>query len=819
MSAQRCSYAVNEVFEICSASAESLQFLRVLKNDRVVGEVVFFDLSAYDAALVRSRDQHRQSAARRAQKRRTAEADDVDTGDGSMENDASDSPSNAEKGRSRGTFLVRMTYEELEELEAEKRIFDSTFRTQFSPPKDHEVLDDPSLSNKERERRSRARATRDAAWNAIESLVKGEALSHLLVRGVTGSLIVTRAAELQGLGLRCSPNKIYTYLYRYFAFGMTPNALLPGDHRKGHPIEPRVYPEGTRAGRKSKRNPHLPPDVPQPQRRATSELDKRRFRESFRTIKRNGDTPRMAYNKMLVEKYKVGTFVTTERGEARVKLNPGVSEFDFPSLETYLYYYDKEVESVTRAQRASSRGDFARNKERLGGDSKRRIFGLGDEFQIDSTPSLCALRSDLDPKRILGPATCYNIVEVRTTLIVGQYFTWLAPSWETFRQALFVAFTGAAKYYRRFEVEVDPDAFPASPIICQCVRADRQESVAMLSSETLVKGLQIDIGNPPPARPNLNCFTERYHQLLNDLAGIAGVPGSPPAGGVDKGEQSPVFKAILTRAEFARLCILAAEHHNKFAVLTKGVPARAVGEGIRPHPINLYNWLLHNSASTPRTRPEAEIRLKLLPQSFGRVTDHGIEFAPDSKGEKRRYTCETAIKEDWFTRARVRKSWKVRVWFHWDYSKHIWIERNDGTLEECNLIADHDYGAYGFDELGPALELTYTAMPSERHAELESTLNIAATNAKLQRDGKERAKVLNSTAAPLSKAEQNLVRTSDLAQEQAIERQSLVDDFAAALVPQTPPTNPELTTPVESTRQTRLTAMIRSRLKKAIQEK
>lgn len=82
------------------------------------------------------------------------------------------------------------------------------------------------------------------------------------------------------------------------------------------------------------------------------------------------------------------------------------------------------------------------------------------------------------------------------------------------------------------------------------------------------------------------------------------------------------------------------------------------------------------------------VRLNLLPRKEVSVTAQGIHFS-----HQLYYTCETAAREGWFARARIRGSWKISVAYHPNSTKHIYLPVNDAMeVEVCELTpASQDF--------------------------------------------------------------------------------------------------------------------------------
>lgn len=763
MSRQNTNFLVNSLWELVE-SDDSIRHLRVLGFVQRTRRLAVFDLTAYEQS-------------RAAERRRRAQRKNEETAEDTW-------------GDERQRFFREFDEEEFQQLSQEGNLFPSEYVSPLSPVFACQWSSDKSPTETGRSADATKATGQSPSWNLISLLVTRE-MMPLLVDPSTRGACIARHAEQQG----CDPMKVYRTLYRYFAFGMTPQSLMPANHLKGGPGKARS--PDAKVGRRPKPSPHQAMNESELRRPRTIQRDLKRFRIAWNRITRTGESLRGSYDWMLVELYQVGEYRDEGLGIRKFTLREGVGPRSFPSYETFSHYYRKHGNAVDAKRRMSTENQYARQHRGHGGNPRTRMFGIAHEYQIDSTPSVCALRSDLDPTRILGLVTIYNIVDTCTNLIVGQYFSWLPPSGELFCQALYVAFTSYPAYCLRFNVALDKAAFPERGVLCSVLRADRQESMSILAETALVETLKITIANPPPARPDLNAFVERMHQLMEQYTQAGAIPGATPKGGRDRGEADPKHKAILTRAEFASVCARAAQYHNRHATQKRGYTKEMMADGVRPYPIDMWNWHLSHGASTPPTISEDELRLSLLPRGTAKVTRKGIEFKTKRGAPERYYSCETALRERWFELAGIKAPWKIHVRYQTDRASTIWILHKERKPEPCTLLNQDDRKDYGFDELEPREKEIMTRTPSEERAEVEDRLGITAARLEAQDKGKDRRKATHRANAGISKAGVKRLQVRDLAEEREHERaemaaaieQQLTPGVADAPARETPPSD------------------------------
>jgi hypothetical protein len=106
-----------------------------------------------------------------------------------------------------------------------------------------------------------------------------------------------------------------------------------------------------------------------------------------------------------------------------------------------------------------------------------------------------------------------------------------------------------------------------------------------------------------------------------------------------------------------------------------------IQEHIEPYPIELWNWGIRNRGGHLRQMASDIVRLNLLPTDEASVTHQGIYY----KGLY--YTCELALREQWFVRARANGRWKISIAYDIRRLDTIYLRLHDTQrLEPCQLI-------------------------------------------------------------------------------------------------------------------------------------
>lgn len=101
--------------------------------------------------------------------------------------------------------------------------------------------------------------------------------------------------------------------------------------------------------------------------------------------------------------------------------------------------------------------------------------------------------------------------------------------------------------------------------------------------------------------------------------------------------------------------------------------------GVDPIPAALWTYGIENLSGALKTFPADQIRAALLPSETATITRRGLKF----KNEY--YTCETAIKEEWFVLTSG-KTRKVECQFDPRNAGILYVRLGKATWEKCRHI-------------------------------------------------------------------------------------------------------------------------------------
>lgn len=516
------------------------------------------------------------------------------------------------------------------------------------------------------------RVRRDVAWKVIEPIVNAPGIQAFdpAFRG----RLVDEAVKKHSV----TKKYIYKALRRYWERGMVPNALLPEYANCGARGEERV-PGNLKRGR--------------PRMLAKSngasvgvnvdESIKERLQRGFKMFcqkkpEDGGQGISQGFESTLRKFFYVGF----ERKNGR--LHPILPDVHIrPTLGQFKYWGPKGCDPRESIIRTRGERDYNLRYRPLLGDSTLMAHGPGAIYQLDSTPADVWLVSGLDPSRRLGKAILYSVVDQFSHMIVGIYVGFENSSFHIAGLALENAIVNKVPFCAEHGCEINPDEWPVEGLP-ESLIADRGELEGYGASE-IVKSLGISVSNTAPYRADLKGIVERSFRSMNDGI-IHRLPGATRKAR-NRGERHPGLSAALTVKEFRTLLIYYVLRHNSRRIEGYRLQRDMIAAGLEPRPLDIWRWGIQYRSGNLRKADLTAVKRNLLPGGKATVTFRGIRF----RGIY--YSCERALRERWYERARTEKSWQIEITFDPRCVDAIFARIvGNSQLEFCHIVeADHRF--------------------------------------------------------------------------------------------------------------------------------
>ncbi|MBC1240558.1 DDE-type integrase/transposase/recombinase [Nostoc sp. 2RC] len=510
---------------------------------------------------------------------------------------------------------------------------------------------------------------RDNAWNKIALIIEsGYKAFFPSERG----LLVKQAIELTG----SNKPTIYQLLRSYWQRGQKLNALLPNYDYCG--------------GKGKKRNSTKKLGAPSKRTKLKGEPPGININEDIRLIivqsgkkyhEKKGLTLKDAYQKMLEDCFSV-KIKQKDGNEVPLFLPPE----QCPTLRQFQYWYYKDRDlKKSLISREGERKFNLGYRELLGNSTDMAAFP-GALWQIDSTIADIHLVSSLDRSRIIGRPVLYLVVDIFSRSIVGFSAALEGPSWLGASLALENATTDKAKFCQEFGITITTEDWPCNHL-CKLLQTDRGTEYLSGNARQALKSLGIEISPTPPYRPDWKPVVERMFRLINDEV-IYFQPGAvhKPK---ERGEQDYRLDAIYTLDEFRAIMIRLILYYNNYHYLSEYPMTKdMIEDRVQPFPSELWEWGIRNHGR-PRQETLEIIRLNLLHRADATVTRRGICFRAKEVNlhNRMRYTCESAMREQWFIKAGIQGNWKVPVVYDPRKPLVIYMLVDGGKrMEVCEML-------------------------------------------------------------------------------------------------------------------------------------
>lgn len=553
----------------------------------------------------------------------------------------------------------------------------------------------------------REKEIRDKAWAIIAPLVSQEpAIYDRNSRG----LLVKQAVETYNVGRtenKLIEKTVYRYLRRFWQRGKTQNALIPdyinssGKGRvKGHGEKKRGRP------RKYQLDPSIGSGV------NVTEEDRKIFRlavaKFYNTYKQNSLVN--AYEQMIKEYYKEDIRYD-ENGVMKSILKP---IYEIPTLTQFRYWYKLEHQNDVEKTITSRKGakKFALEYRAITGTSKMETAGPGSRYQIDATIADAYLVSKYNRAWIIGRPVIYVVIDVFSRMITGVYVGLEGPSWIGAMMALANTATDKVKFCKEYGIDITEEEW-----LCRhlpdAILGDRGELLGMPIEENFIPNLHVRVENAASYRADWKGLVERYFSIIHGHVKPF-LPGFIEKDFRQRGARDYRLDCRLDIDQFTEIIIRIILFHNNHRYLDSYERNEAmIADDVPCIPVELWKWGIVNRGR-PRTSSEDIVKLNLMPTERAAITAKGIKL----RGKEMYYSCERAVKEQWFERARsniISSSEKsIRVVYDIRKPNFIYLLSPDGRdFEKCFLIdPEGRYSSKNFHEIDYLI--AYEKLQSQR---------------------------------------------------------------------------------------------------------
>lgn len=328
-------------------------------------------------------------------------------------------------------------------------------------------------------------------------------------------------------------------------------------------------------------------------------------------------------------------------------------QLGLPTYEQFRYWAPKVVDLAALGRRKlKARIYEQRNKANLG-TSLNTTWGPGGRFQIDATVLDIYIRSRANSRVVIGRPVLYIVIDTFSRMICGIYLGLENPSWVAAMMAIANCCEDKVEFCRRHGVEITGDEWPSESIPA-VILGDRGEMERQFADQ-MIDLANVSIENAAPYRGDWKGIVESCFRTLPAIFKPY-VPGYIETDFKQRGARDYRADAVFDLDDLMKLFIHLVLHHNN-EVEVSGYPRHQMmdEDDVPSVPRDLWNWGITKLSGIPRQPDQERFRFGLMPQAKAKVTDAGIVF------EGRYYTCPTAERRGWFSKARRTGSYPVSI--------------------------------------------------------------------------------------------------------------------------------------------------------------
>lgn len=518
-------------------------------------------------------------------------------------------------------------------------------------------LNEDDLTDKEK-------SIRDKSWTTISPLIHTEKEPDIYQRNKRG-VLVKEAAENNGT----SVVMVYKYLRRYWQRGMMKNALIPDYANSGGLGKPKTAGMAKR-GRRRKKTENSVEGI------NVDEAVQRIFSVATKEFYLNNKTASLAdAYRFMIEKY----FREDVFYQDGIKRTIILSEDKRPTPAQFQYWYKKQNQPSDVIIARKGMRKYQKDHRALLKTSTQEVFGPGSRYQIDATIADVYLVSKYNRNWIIGRPILYIVIDVFSRMIVGINIGLEGPSWLGAMMALANTATDKVTFCKDYGIDIDSEEWPCVHMP-DAILGDRGEMEGRMV-DTLINSLNVRIENAAPYRADWKGIVERYFRTVQGQVKPL-LPGYIDVDFRERGGNDYRLDAKLDLYQFAQLIIECALYHNNdHFLLNYEWDEMMIEDDIDLKPISLWNWGISHRSGRLRSFSEDIVKLNLLPNDKGRVTVKGIQF------KSMFYSCQLAIKEMWFDKARNQGRWKIDISYDPRNMNYIYLRGERGrSFEKCFLI-------------------------------------------------------------------------------------------------------------------------------------
>lgn len=497
---------------------------------------------------------------------------------------------------------------------------------------------------------------REFAWAIIQAIYSVPAIFDSKLR----AQLIKEVSEDFGV----TKKTVRQYLKRYWARGMTKNSLLPDFMNCGKamsqeksfvkkPGRPIIYDSAIKRA----------PVTEEWKKIFRGALEKHYFIKTKPSLK-------YAYQQMLKESF------------SKKEAHSGVKVLDLdnaiPTFDQFYYWYRKWYKADYAVRKREGQREYLKNHRAIIGSATQDARGVG-VYAIDSTIGDIYIVSTLDKNKVIGRPTIYLCTDLFSRAIVGVSVSLMNPSGESVRVALANCFDNKQAFCKRvLNMDIREEDWEMC-YIPHTLLMDKGSELLSNDLTSLAERLNIRLSNVGAYRPELKGIAEGYFGILQQhLAPF--LPGAVQKDFNKRGGKDYRKLAVLNIQQYTQILVRCIIYYNHRYLKDYPLTKDMIEQSVLPIPAEIFKWGLSRGNGRLIQLSSEQIRSNVFPTGDATVTAKGIRFAGLY------YSSKQALKENWFSQARIKGSYKIKIQYDPQDVSVIYIRHDRRNYEVCHLV-------------------------------------------------------------------------------------------------------------------------------------
>ena len=447
----------------------------------------------------------------------------------------------------------------------------------------------------------------DPILNELDDVISGTEV---------GKKIVKECINNSGI----DKTRIYNYVYRYLMFDRVDTALLPAiGMQGGRGVEKKVLNSEKNRGKPRERFEDIETiNIEETEKNRIIKTYKRYYKKLHKETGEVCNDLTSLLNALWFDYYRK---TDSEGNKILVKKRISIDQFR--------YWLPRLTDGVDRLSRNIGKRNFAKDHKESYGTFSDITNGPAHIYAIDGNTGDCYLSSQYEhsKRHSTGKTLQYNVVDAFSGMLVSTTFDFRSECLARALEALLAAFMKKSDLGKLWGIDIDDKLWPCHRI-SHTNLADRSSLLSERKNVLHARFSVISSDFCPAYRPDQKSLVESTNKLFN-TALFHRLPGAVIKA-LKRGSKNPAELACIDMPDIYKLAYEVQYDINRRLLDRKYLTQEMSKDGVRPTPIDIWNWGVQNCNLYGMDSSEYDKKLMVLSlseQVEPRINNQGIFLA------------------------------------------------------------------------------------------------------------------------------------------------------------------------------------------------